>query len=51
MTPQREDGTLIEPLVSVARETGIMPDATATAEPQLEPPDNLEVFHGFLDDP
>ena len=50
-TPQRDEGTLMEPPVSVPKDIGTMPVATAAAEPPLEPPDILEVSHGFLDEP
>ena len=39
--PQREDGTLTEPPVSVPNAKGINPAATATADPPLEPPEIL----------
>jgi hypothetical protein len=50
-TPQSDAGTLMEPPVSVPKDIGIIPVATATAEPALEPPDILELFHGFLEEP
>src|SRR4029079_7651630 len=37
-TPQSEDGTRIEPLVSEPRVSGTWPAATAAAEPPEEPP-------------
>jgi len=50
-TPQRHEGTLMEPPVSVLKDTGTIPVATATAEPPLEPPDIREISHRFLDGP
>src|SRR6185295_17981144 len=37
-TPHQAAGTRIEPAVSVPKATSAIPLATATAEPQLEPP-------------
>jgi hypothetical protein len=50
-TPHSDEGTLIEPPVSVPSDIGTIPVATATAEPPLEPPDILEISHGFLEEP
>src|SRR5215510_8464943 len=43
-------GTRIEPAVSVPKATSAIPLATATAEPQLEPPGSsvCELLSGFL---
>src|SRR5688500_18727843 len=49
--PQREDGTLVEPPVSVPNAKGINPPATATADPPLEPPDILSNEYGFFESP
>jgi hypothetical protein len=49
--PHSEDGTRIEPLVSVPIDAKDIPLLTATAEPPLEPPDILARSHGFFDDP
>lgn len=46
--PTQAAGILIPPKVSVARETGTTPEATAPAEPPLEPPQVLSVSIGFL---
>ena len=37
----------MEPPPSEAWPTGTMPDATATAEPPLEPPQECAVSHGL----
>ena len=47
-TPQSEDGTLMEPPVSVPIDIQAIPVETATAEPPLEPPDILDIFQGFF---
>src|SRR5690242_15146365 len=49
--PQSDDGTLIEPLVSVPMAARDIPALTATAEPPLEPPDILLGSQGFIDEP
>ena len=49
--PQRDDGTLIEPPVSVPNAKGINPAATATADPPLEPPEILSNEYGFFEFP
>lgn len=38
MTPHILAGCLIEPPVSVPRDAGISPAATAAADPELDPP-------------
>ena len=49
--PHREEGTRIDPLVSVPIEAADINALTATAEPPLEPPDILLISHGFFEDP
>ena len=45
--PQHADGIRIEPPPSPPIATGTMPEATATAEPPLEPPGENDVRHGL----
>src|SRR2546425_9752718 len=49
--PQKVDGILPDPPVSVPREPKEMHDATEAAEPPLEPPVISSVFQGFLQGP
>ena len=49
--PQREEGTLIDPPVSVPNANGTNPAATATADPPLEPPEILSKEYGFFEFP
>ncbi len=49
--PHRDEGTLIEPPVSVPNANGINPAATATADPPLEPPEILSKDNGFFVSP
>ena len=46
-TPQQEAGTRIEPPMSEPVAHGVMPDATAAADPPLEPPTSKAGFHGL----
>ena len=50
-SPQADAGMRIEPPPSFPWAIGTMPDATAAAEPPLEPPVERSVFHGFLAGP
>ena len=47
--PQNEAGNLMDPPVSVPKAQGAMPEATATADPLLDPPGVLGApsDHGF----
>src|SRR5450759_4982733 len=45
--PQNAAGIRIEPPPSVAVAMGVMPAATAAAEPPLEPPGDQSSAHGF----
>mgnify|MGYP007099129288 CR=1 FL=1 len=45
--PQNEAGTRIEPPPSEPRVSGTVPSATATAEPELDPPAVFERSHGL----
>jgi hypothetical protein len=45
--PQKEDGTLIEPAVSVPIVNGTLRVATAAAEPPLDPPVSRSGAHGL----
>ena len=47
-TPHNDDGTLMDPPVSVPMDIKAIPVETATAEPLLEPPDIFDMFQGFL---
>src|SRR5258708_7873184 len=47
-TLQKEAGSLMEPPVSVPVAAKAMPDATATAEPLLEPPGTRVLSKGFF---
>src|SRR5215510_6019579 len=46
-TPQNAAGWRIEPPVSDPSESGVMPAATATAEPPLDPPGARSRSQGF----
>src|SRR6478672_1448668 len=46
--PQSEAGWRMEPPVSDPRASGVMPAATATADPPLDPPGIRSGAHGFL---
>src|SRR5437016_11320644 len=46
-SPQHDAGYRIEPPRSLASAIGTMPDATAAAEPPLDPPGVRSVSHGF----
>ena len=46
--PQQLAGIRMDPPPSVAYAIGMMPAATAAAEPPLEPPALYSRFHGFL---
>ena len=46
-TPQHDAGILIDPPASFACAIGTMPDATAAAEPPLEPPVLLLASQGL----
>src|SRR5947208_3626842 len=46
-SPQQEAGSLIEPPRSLASAIGTIPDATAAADPPLEPPGVRAVSQGF----
>src|SRR5687768_8595868 len=48
VTPQRDDGPRIEPLVSVPIENPTRPAAVADPGPADEPPEPSAGFHGFL---
>src|ERR1700675_4550665 len=45
--PQSDAGCRIEPPVSEPHASGTIPDATAAAEPPLEPPGTFERSHGL----
>jgi hypothetical protein len=45
--PQKEDGTLIKPAVSVPSVNGTLRVATAAAEPPLDPPVSRSDAHGL----
>src|SRR5204863_302798 len=47
-TPHMAAGCLIDPPVSDPNASGVMPAATATADPPLEPPGIRSSAHGFL---
>ena len=47
-TPQNEEGTLIDPPVSVPNAPKQSEADTAAADPPLEPPAILLIDHGFL---
>ena len=49
--PHAEAGMRIEPPPSLACAIGTIPDATATAEPPLEPPGERDVSHGLRQGP
>ncbi len=49
--PQRAAGWRMDPPVSDPSARGVMPAATATAEPPLEPPGMRSVAHGLRDGP
>src|SRR5947207_2079474 len=49
--PHSLAGMRIDPPPSLACATGTIPDATAAAEPPLDPPVECSVFQGFLDAP
>ena len=49
--PQHEAGTRIDPPPSEADAIETMPDATAAAEPPLDPPGERSKFQGFLAGP
>ena len=51
MTPQSAAGWRIDPPVSEPSATGVIPDATATAEPPLDPPGVRSSAHGLRDGP
>src|SRR5690242_10075763 len=46
-TPQKLAGSRIEPPPSLPTASGPMPDATAAAEPALDPPGVRSGFHGL----
>src|SRR5437763_5082445 len=46
--PHIAAGWRIDPPVSEPRESGVMPAATATAEPPLDPPGIRSTAHGFF---
>src|SRR5882672_7455910 len=46
-SPQKPAGVRVEPPPSLAVANGTMPDATAAAEPPLEPPGVRSGFHGL----
>ena len=46
-TPQKVAGMRTDPPVSLATAAGTMPEATAAADPPLEPPGTRPVFHGL----
>lgn len=46
-SPQQADGIRIEPPPSPPIATGTIPDATAAAEPPLEPPGENALRHGL----
>src|SRR5262245_7318933 len=48
VTPQRLDGPMIEPAVSVPIENPTQPAAVAEAGPAEDPPDPCEGSHGFF---
>ena len=50
-TPQSAAGWRIDPPVSEPRASGVMPAATATADPPLDPPGIRSVAHGLRDGP
>ena len=49
--PQKAAGWRMDPPVSEPSAKGVIPAATATAEPPLEPPGALDVSQGLLDGP
>ncbi len=49
--PHREAGTLTDPPVSVPKENTTIPEATATEDPPLEPPEILDKSQGFFESP
>ena len=49
--PQKEEGTRIEPPVSVPTEAAQRPAATAAAEPALDPPGIRSSAHGLCTGP
>ena len=48
-SPQRLAGVRTDPPVSVPRLAGTIPAATATADPELDPPGTLLSAQGFFD--
>jgi hypothetical protein len=51
VTPQNDDGHVIEPHVSEPIANGTIPDATAEPEPDDDPPDQRPRSHGVAQPP
>src|SRR5262245_66476883 len=49
--PQKAAGWRIDPPVSEPSASGVMPEATATADPPLDPPGTRSVAQGLRDGP